>query len=752
MAAFSTLPEWRVPLPRGRFLEKVRSDVASAGGKLTKARVRLKDGASRYERAYRLLGPAATAYLTERDGAVLRWIDGTLEIPGGGTGPVAIELSPSGAPVSIDWAPGGSIFTFSAQRPEEVKARRDFLSRISPVLLEGRERTGEEVEAQVPNNPPARVERLRPVPGRPAEVLTTAIMANGVTGLTRELEDPHAPSRFSASGALRKVLVAGTPRVVLGLGVVGLLLALLIKRRLSFRIALRLGLLAAVSMLIGGVGPTGSAVGGGLVVAAIVGSHVVSLLFVVALWAVAESLLRDTVPGFTTSLDGLASGRLGPRAGVALLSGLGAGAALAGLRLLLHAAAVWAVSAGVRPTAPSFSLPLFGGFSSPFLEGPFLTALFVLPVALFRFVLPRGVANAAGATLFALYVSVTVPLHPWGAALAGALAVAVVALALFQRHGFAALLVAFVSAALFRETLVAARLAGENAGVLSIGLLALAAIAVAGATGLGRPEAEGDGREVVLPEYLRRLETERRVKYEMDLLARMQLALLPERPPAGTGFDIAVKTILATEAGGDLFDFVVDDAGHVWIAAGDVAGHGYSCGIQQAMVKASLASLVKADRRPGEILGEVDRVLRIGKSTRHFTSLALLKLDPVTGEGLFANAGHPFPVCVVEGRVSEIAVPSFPLGQGPRRTYEDRAVSLPPGGLLVIASDGLYEGSAPGSDVPYGYDRPRALLSSAALWRRPGEAIVEALLGDWRRHVGDDSPADDTTVLVVRRP
>ena len=33
------------------------------------------------------------------------------------------------------------------------------------------------------------------------------------------------------------------------------------------------------------------------------------------------------------------------------------------------------------------------------------------------------------------------------------------------------------------------------------------------------------------PGYLQRLESERRVKFEMDLLSRMQLALLPQAPP-----------------------------------------------------------------------------------------------------------------------------------------------------------------------------------------------------------------------------
>ncbi len=237
----------------------------------------------------------------------------------------------------------------------------------------------------------------------------------------------------------------------------------------------------------------------------------------------------------------------------------------------------------------------------------------------------------------------------------------------------------------------------------------------------------------------------------MDLLSRMQLALLPERPPEVPGLEIAVRTELATEAGGDLYHFLPDGAGRLWIAAGDVSGHGYSCGLQQAMTMAALASLVKAERAPSEVLGEVDRVLRMGRSERLFTTLALIRLDPRTGEGLLANAGHPYPLLVREGRCTEVPAPGLPLGQGPERVYADVPVALPPGGLLVLASDGLFEGPDR-FDVSYGFERPRAVLEGAGLWRRPAEAIVEALFADWRRHVGEGPPSDDTTVLVVKRP
>lgn len=421
-----------------------------------------------------------------------------------------------------------------------------------------------------------------------------------------------------------------------------------------------------------------------------------------------------------------------------------------GVSLLAFSAGVLAVPGGVWPTAPSFPYPLFQTQKGPFFEGAFDAALFILSIAFFRFVLPRRYASVGAAVLFALYLSNDTPLHPWGAALALTLALAAVLLWAFDRYGLAALLVATVSSALLRDALVACMHLDGNLfpALLTVG--PLFAIATAGAVGLARPERDEEGR-LDAPGYVRRLESERRVKYEMDLLSRMQLSLLPEKPPAVEGLELSVKTILATEAGGDLYDFVRDDSGALWIAAGDVSGHGYSCGIQGAMVMAALSSLVKAGKKPSEVLVEIDRVLRMGRSARLFTSVALLRLDPASGSGLLANAGHPFPILLHEGKTVEVAGSGLPLGQGPKRTYVDVPVEVPKGAVLVLASDGLFEG-VDRFDVPYGFERPRTVLESTSLWRRPPESIIEALLADWRLHVGEGPPSDDTTILVVKRP
>ncbi len=206
--------------------------------------------------------------------------------------------------------------------------------------------------------------------------------------------------------------------------------------------------------------------------------------------------------------------------------------------------------------------------------------------------------------------------------------------------------------------------------------------------------------------------------------------------------------MLAGEAGGDLYDFLRDESGALWIAAGDVAGHGYSCAVAQAMIKAGLLSLVEASESPAGVLRRLDQVLR-GVSTDHsFTSLALIRLDPATGDALLANAGHPYPMVMEPGRVTEIDLPGLPLGRGPRQAYADREFRLPRSAALVLCSDGLFEALDRQGNA-YGFERAREVVR--AMGHRPALEIVDALLNDCRRHLGAEAAPDDVTVVVVKR-
>jgi sigma-B regulation protein RsbU (phosphoserine phosphatase) len=414
----------------------------------------------------------------------------------------------------------------------------------------------------------------------------------------------------------------------------------------------------------------------------------------------------------------------------------------------LRLVAVAAASAfeGVQPERHSVSLPAFQ-LSNPFIDSFLMAGAVVLTLALALRYLPARWAPWAATLLTAMAIT-PLDFEPYPASLAANLMLIGTLVFTLRRFGVTALLAATLAAHLLPIALLSGRLLDWLPVTFAVTAGVPALLLVLGLVGVRRPERVEIER-VRQPAFIRRLEEERRVKYEMDLLSRMQLGLLPTQLPEIPGWEIAARSILATEAGGDLYDVISDEEGNLWVANGDVAGHGYSCAIAQAMTVAALTSLIIPGATPGQVLQGVDRVIRRSGIHRHFTSLALLRIDAESGDALLSNAGHPFPLLLsLAGEVVEIDLPGLPLGQGPKRRYGEICIVIPPGGALVFASDGLFEG-ADWQEDQYGYDRPQELLRS--LGDASAQEILESLFTDWRRHLGEREHQDDTTVLVIKR-
>jgi Serine phosphatase RsbU, regulator of sigma subunit len=746
VVAVHRLPEWRnASLPEQTFfaarLQQISGPAELRLESLPRVQLRSKivmtdsDLLSERETAYDILGPAATDWLT-REGrgpfveaaAESRWGDG------GERGQLRVLFSIRGVPISAQWLPEELL----RSRPTGSSSRLE----IERMFLPPGHNTPE-IELTVLTE----TMRLSAVPGStPPEVLvSTSIRETNAPGAKRVVGTVAALRSRMENLTLGSFLTARLEtlivRGVFWIAVAVLFLVLLVRRRIELKKGAVLAVLSIALSLPGALWSSASWIQVAEALSGVLGKAV--SLFV--LWSTAESWLRSTVPGFRTSLDTLRAGRLGPKGGRAMLAGWSIGAAVAGLWLM--AMSFGTMVPGVATTDGSIRLPFFGAGTSPIDEGAFRTGLIMLVIcAALRSPLLRRVRG--GATVFGGLVFATrFPLSSFGIAFTAGLLLTSILVYAYAEFGLTALLTAAMTSAV----LPAALFSLIHFSWMPLPAVLLLTVAFAplplGLLGVRRDDEAEEG-PLPLPDFARRVEEENRLKYEMDLLARMQLGLLPKEMPKVEGYEIVAHSILANEAGGDLYDFVRDSAGRIWIAAGDVSGHGYSCAIAQAMTKAGLASLVEAERTPATVLQRLDLVLREIGSPRTFTSLALLRLDPLTGEALVSNAGHPYPWIVRGADVRELELPSLPLGLGPERLYADAPLSMRIGTTVVLFSDGLFEaGDAHGR--PYGFDRIRQILGKVS--RRPASAILTAILDDWRTHAGPAAPADDTTIVVVKR-
>jgi hypothetical protein len=728
--ACAFLPEWRLgrPLAEEAYRQRYREVAARAGLALAggEPELQLVTRAVQQLEPYQALGESGKQWLADTRSAVcIAASRGTHDSAGRKGLGLTVLFSFSGQTEAAFWWSDA----FADLVPPSFFGPADPLAdTLAPALLAPGETLG-----------PRREERIAALPRvfyslggtpaagrRPQFLFGTAAPTNG------QIERRAGPLT-PANEALAEAALVGTItglwyRAPAFLGLVGLFVALALRSRLGAVNAAFLTLAALASMLPG----VGAIVAGpfGLCLA------VIHALWVLLLWGCGESLLRSTAVDFTTSLDALRAGRLGPRGGRALLVGFGCGAALAGLRLGLMALAeglpgTWAEQSSVP-------LPLFQPFGSPIAEGIRLAGGVALALALAMRLLPVRWAPAAAAVAAGALLA-PVPVAP---GLTAGLLVWIC-----RRHGLTALLTASLLTLLLPGALLAGRYADWMPASFAMAAGLALAVPLLGWVGLTR-SAAAEVERLAPPGFVRRLEEERRFRHEMALLAKMQRGLLPRSLPPLAGYELAAHSVLANEAGGDLYDVLTDEEGYVWIAAGDVAGHGYSCAIALAMTKAALISLVGHGRTPADVLQRADRVLRGGGLTRNFTSLSLLRLRPETGEALLSNAAHPYPLLLAGGEVREIEISSWPLGLGPPRRYEDRAVHLPPGAALVFCSDGLFEASD-GSGRVYGFERLGELLRAGGA--RRADEILETVLADWRRHLRAALPLDDTTIVVLRR-
>jgi sigma-B regulation protein RsbU (phosphoserine phosphatase) len=153
-------------------------------------------------------------------------------------------------------------------------------------------------------------------------------------------------------------------------------------------------------------------------------------------------------------------------------------------------------------------------------------------------------------------------------------------------------------------------------------------------------------------------------------------------------------------------------------------------------------------------MGRLNRSIHQSVRGLRFITLFVAKMDTERGTVTYVNGGHNPPFLVrASGEVEPLTEGGLLLGMFPEAAYEEGAVVLGPGDLLVAYSDGVTEARAPagpgeeaGEDL--GEDRLIELLRAS---RGLGpEELVERLIARVREFSGVAQQADDVTVAVIR--
>ena len=254
-------------------------------------------------------------------------------------------------------------------------------------------------------------------------------------------------------------------------------------------------------------------------------------------------------------------------------------------------------------------------------------------------------------------------------------------------------------------------------------------------------------RETVIQERMAR---------EMQLAREIQRAFLPQIVPDIPGWDLKVFWRTAREVGGDFYDFFELPDGRMGLVIADVADKGMPAALFMTLVRTLVRATVQQLNPPEQVLERVNDILVPDAPQGMFVTLAYAILDIETGELEYANAGHNPPLVFRHntGALEPFKRTGMALGVLEGNHIEGRQIRLEPQDILIMYTDGVTEAFSPQGDI-FGEARLlqtiKNVAENEALNPVNSQTLLETIDQTVTDFIGDSTPSDDLTLLVMKR-
>ncbi len=240
-----------------------------------------------------------------------------------------------------------------------------------------------------------------------------------------------------------------------------------------------------------------------------------------------------------------------------------------------------------------------------------------------------------------------------------------------------------------------------------------------------------------------------RLERELQLAREIQQTFMPSQLPHLPGWELAVVWRAARQVAGDFYDFFDLPGGRLGLVIADVADKGMPAALFMALTRALVRAAALEEMSPAAALARVNDLLVPDAQHGMFVTAVYAVLSLETGELAYANAGHNPPLLLRSHtrELERFGTGGMALGVLEGIRLEERSVSLKPGDHLIFYTDGVTEAFSPQNEI-YGEERLQATIQAAA---GSAQAMLDAIDDSVVAFVGDTSPSDDLTIMVLRR-
>ncbi|MFA5296321.1 MAG: SpoIIE family protein phosphatase [Methanoregulaceae archaeon] len=240
-----------------------------------------------------------------------------------------------------------------------------------------------------------------------------------------------------------------------------------------------------------------------------------------------------------------------------------------------------------------------------------------------------------------------------------------------------------------------------------------------------------------------------RIEKELEIARGIQQSFLPESAPEIPGIDIAGMTLPAREVGGDFYDYIPVGGGRWGLVIADVSGKGVPAALFMGLSRTLVRANAMAQSSVSETLVRANELITENERSSMFVTVFYGVLDPARRSLAYASAGHNAPFMIRSGGVETIVLKAEGIALGVVREIdlEEREITLDPGDILVLYTDGVTEAVNP-LDEEFGVARLTATVERHR--DAPSSAIIERVRDEVIRYSQGQPQFDDITLIVVK--
>lgn len=248
-----------------------------------------------------------------------------------------------------------------------------------------------------------------------------------------------------------------------------------------------------------------------------------------------------------------------------------------------------------------------------------------------------------------------------------------------------------------------------------------------------------------------------RMEEELKTASLVQERLMPKQATAAFGeMEVSGLVLTSSECGGDWWYFFTR-GDELFVAIADATGHGTPAALITATARSIFSRLENEDLSLGEMMRAWDFAVSSCSQKEVFMTGILLRINSLTGEGVFVNAAHESPFLFRAEEDGTFSSDFLATGKATARIGDDidpdiveTPFSLAPNESLVLYTDGLFSIARPDgknlSEKRFG-----KTLATRAEFVKSAEQMTQITLKAFNDHRENLPLPDDVSIVSLRR-